>query len=184
MQIERPTIMEKNEQIAPVLQVMNQSRQTFDLPELIIDFCSWYKGCLADRNQQLHSSISTDIPRYVQGKRLFMKHLLFEVGKCSLLHTGAGVVSVQIDAAQHTSRRHSLSCTISIAGTRIPLAREKELFQPGPREGQRDACSFRSANLYYAQMMAGIFGGDIHIDNSADSGLRFLVGINIFTRPS
>ncbi len=184
MQTEIQTIMDTKEHIAPDIHATSQGRQTFDLPGLITDFCSWYRDCLADKDIQLHTSISANIPRYVQGNRLFMKHLLFEVGKCSLLTNGVGEISVKVDALQHTRRRHSLTFTISLAEASMPFAREKKLFQAGPVDGQSNPCRFRSANFYYAQMIAESFGGDIHIDNTAEFGLRYLVGISIFTRPS
>ena len=112
-----------------------------------------------------------------------MKHLLFEVGKCSLLCSGTGEVSVEIDTLQHTSRRHSLRYDLSLTGTTIPFARQKEFFQALPHQEPGHSCHFRSANLYYAQMIAKSCGGDIHIDNSAEQGVRYLVEINIFTDP-
>ena len=184
MQTELLTITKKIEQITPITHLANQDRQTFDLPEVITYFCNWYQASLAEKNQPLNISSSPDVPRHIQGNRLFMKHLLFAVGKCSLLYTGAGEVGVKIDALQHSRRRHNLTFTISVPGATIPFARKKELFQTDPVEEQRDPRRFRIANLFYAQMIAGSFGGDIHVDDSAESGLRFLVGLSVFTPPS
>ena len=49
MQIEIQAPMENNEHIASVVPAVSQGGQTFDLPELITDFCNWYRGCLADQ---------------------------------------------------------------------------------------------------------------------------------------
>lgn len=184
MQTALSSLMEKNDQIAPLVAAAGQGRQTFDLPQLITDFCSWYQGRLADTKQQLNLTISPDIPRYIQGDQIFMKHLLFELGKSSLLYTGTGDVQVEINVVQQTSRRYSLKLTISIPGTTMPVTRQKELFQAIPRGEQRQSCRFRAANLYYAQMIAARMGGSLHIDNGSAGGLRYLVGINVFTRPS
>lgn len=184
MQTALQATMEKNEYIAPLRHAAPQGKQTFDLAELITDFCSWYKTCPGGNHRQVQTTISGDIPRHVLGNKRFMKHLLFEVGKCSLFTPGSGDITVNIEARQQTSRRHSLRVAISVAGATLDSAAQKELFQAGPALEHGDSCRLRIANLYYPQMIAQSFGGDIHIDYATGLGLRYVVGINIFTRSS
>ena len=184
MQTALQATMEKNEYIAPLRHAAPQGRQTFELAELITDFCSWYKTCLGENHRQVQTTISGNIPQHVLGNKRFMKHLLFEVGRCSLLASGSGDIAVNIEARQQTSRRHSLRVAISVAGATLDSAAQKELFQAGPALEHGDSCRLRIANLYYPQMIAQSFGGDIHIEPSTGSGVRYLLGINIFTRPS
>jgi len=174
------TYMEKTYQAAPPLPDIDSDRQRFDIIELINKFCKWYEQVLAERNLQLTIKIGSDIPRYFLGNQLLVKHIFFEPGKNSLLYLGPGEVFLEMGSEKLAGRRYAIYQTIAFSGNGIPWDKEKELFQPA-RFSDRDGLRFRSTNLYYARMIAGILGGDIRLENSVGFGTRYQVEIRLLS---
>jgi signal transduction histidine kinase len=172
--------MEKTYQAAPHLPDIHSGRQQFDMIELINKFRKWYEHSLVERNLQLTTKIGSDIPRYVLGNQLIVKHIFFEPGKNSLLYLGPGEVFLEINSKKLAGRRYAIYQTITFSGNGIPCDKEKELFQP-TRFSDRDGFRLRSTNLYYARMIAGILGGDIRIENRLGFGTRYQVEIRLLS---
>jgi signal transduction histidine kinase len=146
---------------------------------LIHNFCSWYEQALSKKELQLRTQISPEIPRYFLGNQILPKHIFFELGQNSLLYLGHNEVILEIISKQLAGRRYEISFTITLFGGGIPSDKEKELFQPISRQPDREKFRSRSANLYYARMIAGILGGDIHIDNKLGSGTRYQANLRL-----
>lgn len=161
-----------------------KSRRVFDLFAVVTDFCNWYCRRLANKNLQVTTRISPNIPIYIQGNQNFIETMLMEPARNSLLYAGGGAVSVEVDAKQHTRRRYSLTVTLTLAGSTISAAKKKELFRAGATLSERDGLRLRSTNLYYARMIAHSFSGDIRIECSPRTGLRYLVEASLFCPPS
>ncbi|GAB6191624.1 ATP-binding protein [Desulfocastanea catecholica] len=162
------------------------TRQQFDLLALIQNFCSWYKQVLADRNLQLRTKISDAIPRYFFGNPLLTRHLFFATARNSLLYLGAGGVFLEIEPEQLTGRRYAIHFNLTSPGKGMPPAKEKDLFRPSPgqaRQTARDSFSSRSANLYYAGVIATILGGDIRVENRLGFGTRYQVNVRLLRSP-
>ncbi len=177
------TYMEKLD-IAPPLYLKTVSDgQGFDMITLIENFCTWYEQALAARELQLTTKISSQIPRYCLGNRRFVKHIFSETGKNSLLYLGAGRVLLEVEAVQLAGRRHAIYLTITFSGNGIPLIKEKTLFQPSSSQSGENSFRLRSANLYYARMIARILGGDIRIANELGFGTRYQVEIRLLSAP-
>lgn len=160
------------------------ARQQFDLPALITAFCNWYKQVLVARNLRLRTKISEAIPRYFFGNPLLTRHLFFATARNSLLYLGADEVFLEIESEQLAGHRHAIYLTITSHGTGMPPAREQELFQPSPRQKKHSArCDFqsRSANLYYASMIATLLGGGVRVDNSFGSGIRYQLNFRLLS---
>lgn len=162
------------------------ARQQFDLLALINNFCGWYKQVLAERNLQLRTKISDVIPRYFFGNPLLTRHLFFATARNSLLYLGAGGVFLEIEPEQLAGRRYAIHFNITSPGKGMPPAKEKDLFQPSPgqaRQPARDGFSSRSANLYYALVIAGILGGGIRVENRFGFGTRYQVNVRLLNSP-
>jgi hypothetical protein len=172
--------MEKTYQEPPPLPDIDSGRQQFDIIELINKFHKWYEQVLGERNLQLTTKIGTNIPRYFLGNQLLVKHIFFEPGKNSLLYLGPGEVFLEFNSEKLAGRRYAIYQTINISGKGIPRDKEKELFQPTRLSG-REGFRFRSANLYYARMIAGILGGDIRIENRLGGSTRYQIEIRLLS---
>jgi two-component system, sensor histidine kinase and response regulator len=175
----------KNPASAPSLDA-GLARQQFDLLALINNFCSWYKQVLTERNLRLRIKISGAIPRYFFGNPLLTRHLFFATARNSLLYLGAGGVFLEIEPEQLAGRRYAIHFNIISPGKGMPPAKEKDLFQPPPGQaGQttRDGFSSRSANLYYAGVIATILGGAIRVENSFGSGTRYQIKVRLLSSP-
>ena len=163
------------------------ARQQFDLLALIQNFCSWYKQVLADRNLQLRTKISDGIPRYFFGNPLLMRHLFFATARNSLLYHGATEAFLEIEPEQLAGRRYAIHFNITSPGKGMPPAKEKDLFQPSPGPARqttaRDGFSSRSANLYYAGVIATILGGGIRVENRFGFGTRYQVNVRLLSSP-
>ena len=181
MQISAHSLIRNTAPGAPVCPAGDKSRQIVDLPALINDFCTWYSRCLSARNLQAITSVSPNIPRYVMGNLLLMQRMLMDPAGNSLCYAGKGAVYVNIDAQQYSKRRFRLSVTLLLTGGAISPDQSKDLFQSGSRLSARDGFRLRSANLYYAKMIAEKSGGDIRIDASNEHGLRYLVEVSLFS---
>jgi signal transduction histidine kinase len=156
--------------------------QQFDLLAVVDTFCCWYRQALADRNLQLTTKISPQLPRYFLGNEILTRHVLYQPAKNSFLYLGSGEVLLEIAAEQLAGRRYALSCNLTLAGRGVPPAREKELFQPYPghaRQSIRDGFRLRCANLYYARIIARLLGGDLRLDTRAGSGTRYRLEIRL-----
>lgn len=162
------------------------TRQQFDLLALINNFCSWYKQVLTDRNLQLRTKISDGIPRYCFGNPLLMRHLFFATARNSLLYLAAAEVFLEIEPEQLAGRRYAIHFNITSPGKGMPPAKEKDLFQPSPgpvRQTARNGFSSRSANLYYAEMIATILGGGIRVENRFGFGTRYQINVRLLSSP-
>lgn len=160
------------------------TRQQFDLLALTNNFCSWYKRVLAERNLQLRTKISDAIPRYFFGNPLLTRHLFFATARNSLLYLGAGGVFLEIEPEQLAGRRYAIHFNITSPGNGMPPAKEKDLFQPSPEQSKqtaRDNFSSRSANLYYAKVIATILGGGIRVENRYGFGTRYQVNVRLLS---
>ena len=166
--------------------VAGGARQQFDLPALITAFCSWYKQVLAERDLQLKTKISDGIPRYFFGNPLLTRHLLFATARNSLLYLGTGTIYLEIEPEQLAGRRYEIHVNITSPGKGMPPAKEKDLFQPSPEQAKqtaRDNFSSRSANLYYAGVIATILGGGIRVENKFGFGTRYQVNVRLLSSP-
>lgn len=166
--------------------VAGSSRQQFDFPALITAFCDWYKKVLAERNLQLRTKISDTMPRYFFGNPLFIKHLFFATARNSLLYLGSKEVFLEIKPEQLVGHRYAIHVNITSPGKGMPPAREKELFQPSmrpKRQATLDDFLSRSANLYYASMVATILGGGLRVENRIGSGTRYQVNVRLLSIP-
>ena len=109
----------------------------------------------------------------------WLNTLFSEVGNYSLQFLKTGNVFLEVKAEQIAGRRYAIHFTINHSGEGIPLAKEKELFQQLPEQSKKNDFRLRSANLYYAKMIAEILGGDIKIENRPVFGTRYLVEIRL-----
>lgn len=175
------TYMKNTMQAASPLPDFVSGRQQFDMILLIHDFCSWYEQALNKKDLQLRTQISPEIPRYFLGNLMLPKHIFFELGQNSLLYLGRKEVLLEVASMQLAGRRYEISFTITLFGGGIPSDKEKELFQPSNRQPDEEGFRYRSKNLYYARMIAGVLGGDIRIDNSLESGTRYQVKIRLLS---
>jgi K+-sensing histidine kinase KdpD len=103
------------------------------------------------------------------------------LGQNSLLYLGHNEVILEIISKQLAGRRYEISFTITLFGGGIPSNKEKELFQPSSRQPDTEKFRSRSANLYYARMIAGILGGNIQIDNRLGSGTRYQANLRLLS---
>ncbi len=181
MQTDAQSILNHTVPRAPLCYAGEKSIQTFDLAPVVNDFCKWYSRSLADKNLRMITKISPSLPRYVQGNQILLQKMLMDPAKNSLLYAGNGAVAVEIDAKQHTRRRYSLRITLTLSRDTISSIRQEALLQAGAGLSPRDGFRLRSANLYYARMIAERFGGDIRIDSSSEFGLRYLIEVNLFS---
>lgn len=166
--------------------VAGGARQQFDLPALITTFCRWYKQVLAERNLQLRTKISDAIPRYFFGNPLFIRHLFFATARNSLLYLGSKEVFLEIEPEQLAGHRYAIHVNITSPGKGMPPAKEKDLFQPSLRQKRpaaRDGFLSRSANLYYAGVIATILGGGIRVENRFGFGTRYQVNVRLLSSP-
>ncbi len=166
--------MEKIKQ-APLLDLeIDLDRHKFDIRILFAEFCSWYTEMLAAKDLQLTTDISGVMPRYFCGNQILVRRLFFEIGKISLLYIGRGSAFITFRAEQLTGRRYTIVFTITvIGGNGIPPSREQGLFQPFNTRSDQDGFSLRSTNLYYARMIAQIYGGDIQVENMLEVGTKY-----------
>lgn len=160
---------------------LDLGKQQFDLLLLIHNFCSWYEQALNEKDLQLRIQISPEIPRYFIGNQILLKHIFFGLAKNSLLYLNQHEVLLEVISKQLAGRRYEISFTINLFGCGIPADEKKYLFQPSSRNPDRKRFISRSANLYYAQMIAGILGGEIHIDNNLGAGTRYQVKIRLLS---
>ncbi len=173
------TYMEKTNLAAPLYLNTAADKQRFDLDVVIKNFCIWYEQALAEKNLQLTTNISSNIPRICKGNNYLVKYLFSEVGNYSLQFLKTGNVFLEVKAEQIAGRRYAIHFTINHSGEGIPLAKEKELFQQLPEQSKKNDFRLRSTNLYYAKMIAEILGGDIKIENRPVFGTRYLVEIRL-----
>jgi len=165
------------------------ARQLFDLPALITTFCSWYKQVLAEKNLQLRTKIGEAMPRFFFGNPLLTRHLFFATARNSLLYLSSGEVFLEIEPKQLAGHRYAIYVTITSRGKGMPPARERELFQPCQpslrlkKQSARSGFRSRSANLYYASMIATILGGGIRVENRFGSGTRYRVNVQLLSSP-
>ncbi len=173
------TYMEKPNRAAPSLTDFDQDRQRFDIMQLIEELCDWYRQVLSARNLLLKTKINTGIPQYFFGNQLLTKHIFFEPGKNSLLYLKPEEeVCLEISSEQLAGRRHAIYLNIDCSGTVIPWDKEKELFHPS-RFSNGEGFKLRSANLYYARMIARILGGDLRVNNRSGFGIRYHVEVRL-----
>jgi signal transduction histidine kinase len=178
------TTKEKTNPATLPLAAAGPARQQFDLPALITTFCSWYKQVLAERNLQLKTKISEAMPRFVFGNPLLTRHLFFATARNSLLYLGSSDVFLEIEPKQLAGHRYAIYVTITSCGKGMPPAREQELFQPSLRQKKQSArggFQSRSANLYYASMIAGILGGSLRVENRFGLGTRYQVNVRLLS---
>ena len=175
------TYMKNTMQAASPLPDFNSGRQQFDMIFLIHHFCSWYEQALNKMDLQLRTQISPEIPRYFLGNQILPKHIFFELGQNSLLYLGRNEVLLEVASKQLAGRRYEISFTITLFGGGIPSGKEKDLFQPSSRQPDVEGFRYRSKNLFYARMIAGVLGGDIRIDNNLGSGTTYQAKIRLLS---
>ncbi len=173
------TYMEKTNLATPLCLNPAAGKQRFDLVVVIKNFCIWYEQVLAEKNLQLATDISSNLPRICKGNTFLVKYIFSEIGTYSLQFLKTGNVFLEVKAEQIAGHRYAIHFTIDHSGDGIPLAKEKELFQQLPAQSKRNDFRLRSANLYYAKMIARILGGDIRIENRPGFGTRYLVEIRL-----
>ncbi|MGB3226270.1 MAG: ATP-binding protein [Desulforhopalus sp.] len=175
--------MKNTMQAATPLPEFDSGRQQIDMIFLIHTFCKWYTQALNEKDHQLRTQISPEIPRYFLGNQILLKHIFFELGQNSLFYLGRNEVLLEVDSKRLAGRRYEISFTITLFGGGIPTDKEMELFHPSTRQPDREGFRSRSKNLYYARMIARVLGGDIRIDNKLGSGTRYEAIIRLLSIP-
>ncbi len=173
--------MKKTKSAIPLCLNTAADNQRFDLVVLINNFYTWYEQVLTEKNLQLTANISSNIPRTCRGNKFLVKYIFSEMGNYSLLFLRTAKVLLEVEAEQIAGRRYAIHFTIDHSGDGIPLKKEKELFQQLPAQSERNDFRLRSANLYYAKMIAGILGGDIRIENKPGIGTQYKVEIRLLS---
>ncbi len=177
------TLMKKTNRSTPPYFNTLSDGQRFDIHALINDFSVWYEQVLAARDLHLTTRISSQIPRHWLGNGTLIKHIFSEMGNNSLLYIGAGRVLLEVSAEQLAGRRYAICFTLTLSGNGIPLTKEAELFRPSTELSSKNGFRLRSANLYYARMIARILGGDIRIKNRPGFGTQYQVEIRLLNIP-
>ena len=153
------------------------SKGPFDLHTFLDEFCHWYDRIIDRKGYCLSTTISHDLPRFFQGKQLMLGFLLWDIASYSQVYLGSAGPGLEVDWEPCNSNWCSIYFTLTVPGLGIPLDKEKALFLPTDRNGKKSSGSHASANLYYAGMIAGLFGGRVHVQNSIGFGVEYCAEI-------
>lgn len=149
----------------------------FDLHRFIDEFCHWYDRTLDRKGYCLTTAISPDLPRFFQGKPLMLGFLLWDIASYSQVSLGSGGAGLEVEWEPFSGNWCSIYFTLTVPGLGLPLEKEKMLFLPADRNGKKSSGNRASANLYYAGMIAGLFGGRVHVHNSIGFGVEYCTEI-------
>ena len=153
------------------------SKGPFDLHRFLDEFCHWYDRTLDRKGYSLTTAISPDLPRFFQGKLLMLGFLLWDIASYSQVYLGSGGAGLEVEWEPFSGNWCSIYFTLTVPGLGIPLEKEKALFLPADRNGKKSSGNHAAANLYYAGMIAGLFGGRVHVHNSIGFGVEYCTEI-------
>lgn len=153
------------------------SKGPFDFHKFLDEFCHWYDRTIDRKGYCLTTAISPDLPRFFQGKLLMLGFLLWDIASYSQVYLGSGGAGLEVDWEPFSGNWCSIYFTLTVPGLGIPLEKEKTLFLPAHRNGKKSSDNHASANLYYAGMIAGLFGGRVHVQNSIGFGVEYCAEI-------
>lgn len=162
---------------------LTDSKGPFDLHKFLDEFCHWYDRTIDRKGYCLTTAISPDLPRFFQGKQLMLGFLLWDIASYSQVSLGSGGAGLEVEWEPFSGNWCSIYFTLTVPGLGIPLEKEKALFLPADRNGKKSSGSRASANLYYAGMIAGLFGGRVHVQNSIGFGVEYCTEIRLLKKP-
>lgn len=154
--------------------------EPFDLHELLDDFCDWYDRENQTRGFQFSTDISYDLPRFFEGNILMLGFLLWSIADFTQKYVGIGKVNLEIHSESFKRNWHSVYFSFTVPGLGIPLAKEKTLFLPHHK--RKATKNNRISNLYYAGIIAGVFDGNIRIENEIGFSEKIILEICLQTK--
>ncbi len=153
------------------------SKGPFDLHKFLDEFCHWYDRTIDRTGYCLTTTISPDLPRFFQGKPLMLGFLLWDIASYSQAYLGSAGAGLEVEWEPFSGNWCSIYFVLTVPGLGIPLEKEKALFLPADRKRNKSSGSQASANLYYAGIIAGLFGGTVHVQNSIGFGVEYCTEI-------
>jgi hypothetical protein len=149
----------------------------FDLHRFLDQFRHWYDRTIERRGYALTTTVSPDLPRFFQGKLLMLGFLLWDIASHSQVYLGLGDPRLEVDWEPFNDNWCSVYFSLTTPGLGIPLAKEKTLFLPSDNKRKKSSDNRTSTNLYYAGLIAGLFGGRVHVQNSIGFGVEYCTEI-------
>lgn len=153
------------------------SKGPFDLHKFLDEFCHWYDRVIDRKGCSLNTTISPDLPKFFQGKPLMLGFLLWDIASYSQVYLGAGEPALEVEWEPFSGNWCSIYFSLTVPGLGIPLEKEKTLFLPCNSKRKKSNGNHASANLYYAGMIAGLFGGRVYVHNNIGFGVEYCAEI-------
>lgn len=156
---------------------------SFNIRQVIEEFCGRYEQALDARRLYLSTRISSNLPVFFYGTPELISNLLDDLASYSLSHISEGCVVLDVKAEPLRDGRYSIYFTITISGLGIPLAKEMDLFNPFTVKLTKDDTPNPAPNLYHARKIARMLDGDVSVQNSVGFGTRYMAEIILTCLP-